>query len=163
MSQGRFIHETERPMGRCVHGTSMGCFVLGHIIQGRFVRGRIVRVPGSGLFFILKRSSYLNSFKVGIVSTVYKIWSCWFWYCYRSKDFPRVLILPARIRVNKLVIPGGIPFFGWISCPWAGNSRRKTLSYGGFHVYELVITGRITIYPLEGDCWQSVDEKSSGQ
>jgi hypothetical protein len=31
-------------------------------------------------------------------------------------------------------------------------------SYGGFHVYELVIPGGITIYPVEGECWQSVEE-----
>jgi hypothetical protein len=35
-------------------------------------------------------------------------------------------------------------------------------SSGGFLVYELVIPGRITISPVEGECWQSVDEKSSG-
>jgi hypothetical protein len=32
---------------------------------------------------------------------------------------------------------------------------------GGFLIYELVIPGRITIYPMEGECWQSADEKSS--
>jgi hypothetical protein len=31
-------------------------------------------------------------------------------------------------------------------------------SYGGFHVYELVIPGRITIYLVDGECWQSADE-----
>jgi hypothetical protein len=31
-------------------------------------------------------------------------------------------------------------------------------SSGGFLVYELVIHGRITIYPVEGECWQSADE-----
>jgi hypothetical protein len=31
-------------------------------------------------------------------------------------------------------------------------------SYGGFHIYELVIPGGITIYPVEGECWQSADE-----
>jgi hypothetical protein len=30
--------------------------------------------------------------------------------------------------------------------------------YGGFHVYELVIPGGITIYPVEGECWQSADK-----
>jgi hypothetical protein len=89
---------------------------------------------------------------------VYKIWICWSWNCYHLKDFRQVLILPDLIRVNKLVIPGGIPFLGWIYCPWTGNSRRKTHSYGGFHVYELVIPGRFTIYPVEGECWQSADE-----
>jgi hypothetical protein len=33
---------------------------------------------------------------------------------------------------------------------------------GRFLVNELVIPGRITIYPVEGECWQSADEKSSG-
>jgi hypothetical protein len=36
-------------------------------------------------------------------------------------------------------------------------------SSSGFLVYELVIPGRITIYPVEGECWQSADEKSSGR
>jgi hypothetical protein len=31
-------------------------------------------------------------------------------------------------------------------------------SFGGFHVYELVIPGRITIYPVKGECWQSADK-----
>jgi hypothetical protein len=31
-------------------------------------------------------------------------------------------------------------------------------SYGGFYVFELVIPGGITIYPVEGECWKSVDE-----
>jgi hypothetical protein len=35
-------------------------------------------------------------------------------------------------------------------------------SSGGFLVFELVIPGRITISPVEGECWQSADEKSSG-
>jgi hypothetical protein len=35
-------------------------------------------------------------------------------------------------------------------------------SFGRFLVNELVINGRITIYPMEGECWQSADEKSSG-
>jgi hypothetical protein len=90
--------------------------------------------------------------------SVNKIWSCWSWNCYCSKDFRQVLILPAWIRVNKLVIPSRIPFLGWISCPWAAYSRRKTHSYGGFHVYELLISGIITIYSVEGECWQSADE-----
>jgi hypothetical protein len=90
--------------------------------------------------------------------SVNKIWICWSWNCYRSKDFRRFLILPAWIRVNKLVIPGGIPFLGLIYYPWTVNSRRKTYSYGGFHVYELVIPGSFTIYPVEGECWQSADE-----
>jgi hypothetical protein len=30
---------------------------------------------------------------------------------------------------------------------------------GGFLVYELVIPGRIIIYPVEGKCWQSEDDK----
>jgi hypothetical protein len=34
-------------------------------------------------------------------------------------------------------------------------------SSGGFFVYELVIPGRITIYPVEGEGWQFADEKSS--
>jgi hypothetical protein len=55
------------------------------------------------------------------------------------EGFSRVFILPAWIRVNKLVIPGGIPFLGWIYCPWTSNSQRKTHSYGGFYVYEQVI------------------------
>jgi hypothetical protein len=29
---------------------------------------------------------------------------------------------------------------------------------GRFLVYELVIPGRITIYPVEGECWQLADE-----
>jgi hypothetical protein len=33
-------------------------------------------------------------------------------------------------------------------------------SSGGFLVFELVIPGRITISPVEGECWQSADEKS---
>jgi hypothetical protein len=36
-------------------------------------------------------------------------------------------------------------------------------SSGGFLVFELVIPGRITISPVEGECWQSADEKSSGR
>jgi hypothetical protein len=62
---------------------------------------------GSGLFLIVKRSSYLN----------FKKW----WYCQCIRDesphpgiVPRILILLASIRVNKLVIPGGIPFLWWI-------------------------------------------------
>jgi hypothetical protein len=35
-------------------------------------------------------------------------------------------------------------------------------SSGRFIVNELVIPGRITIYPMEGEWWQSADEKSSG-
>jgi hypothetical protein len=35
-------------------------------------------------------------------------------------------------------------------------------SSGGLLVSELVIPGRITIYPVEGECWQSANEKSSG-
>jgi hypothetical protein len=31
-------------------------------------------------------------------------------------------------------------------------------SFGGFHAYELVIPGRITIYPVKGERWQSADE-----
>jgi hypothetical protein len=31
-------------------------------------------------------------------------------------------------------------------------------SSSGFLVFELVIPGRITIYPVEGECWQSADE-----
>jgi hypothetical protein len=46
--------------------------------------------------------------------------------------------------------------------PWAECSQRKPHSYGRFHVYELVIPGRITIYPVEDECWQSGNEKSSG-
>jgi hypothetical protein len=34
-------------------------------------------------------------------------------------------------------------------------------SSGGFHVFELVISGRIFISPVEGECWQSADVKSS--
>jgi hypothetical protein len=45
----------------------------------------------------------------------------------------------------------------------AGNSQWKTHSYSGFHVYELVIPERITIYPVEGECCQSTDEKTSGR
>jgi hypothetical protein len=32
-------------------------------------------------------------------------------------------------------------------------------SSGGFLAYELVIPGRITIYPVEGEGWQNADEK----
>jgi hypothetical protein len=35
-------------------------------------------------------------------------------------------------------------------------------SLGGFLVFELVIPGRITFSPVEGECLQSADEKSSG-
>jgi hypothetical protein len=35
-------------------------------------------------------------------------------------------------------------------------------SLGGILVNELVIPGRITIYPVEGECLQSAEEKSSG-
>jgi hypothetical protein len=35
-------------------------------------------------------------------------------------------------------------------------------SSSGFLVFELVFPGKITISPVEGECWQSVDEKSSG-
>jgi hypothetical protein len=31
-------------------------------------------------------------------------------------------------------------------------------SSGGFLVNKLVITGRIIIYPMEGECWQSADK-----
>jgi hypothetical protein len=46
------------------------------------------------------------------------------------------LILPVWINFHELVIPGGIIFLGWISCPWAGMSLRKPHSSGGFLVYE---------------------------
>jgi hypothetical protein len=41
------------------------------------------------------------------------------------EGFLCILILPAWMWVNKLVIPGGIPFLGWIPCLWAGNSRQN--------------------------------------
>jgi hypothetical protein len=31
-------------------------------------------------------------------------------------------------------------------------------SSGAFLIYELVIPARITIYPVEGECWQSADK-----
>jgi hypothetical protein len=57
------------------------------------------------------------------------------------------------------------PFLRWIPPLWAGNSRqnhylsrgrgvltvRRQNSSVGFLVYELVIPGRITIYPVEAD------------
>jgi hypothetical protein len=39
----------------------------------------------------------------------------------------RALILPVWIRVNELVITGGIPFLGWIPRLWAGNSRENPI------------------------------------
>jgi hypothetical protein len=47
----------------------------------------------------------------------------------------------------KLNSMNWIIFLRWISCPWAGNSLRKSHSYNGFHVYELVIPGRLTFIP----------------
>jgi hypothetical protein len=49
-----------------------------------------------------------------------------------------------------------IPWVDFLSLSW--SIRRETHSDSGFHIYELVILGRITIYPMEGKCWQSADE-----
>jgi hypothetical protein len=93
---------------------------------------------------------------------VYGICTCWSWNCYCFEDFSHILILPVWISFHERMFPSGIIFLGWvlgwISCPWVGNSQRKTHSYGGFHVYELAIPGRITIYPVEGKCWQPTDK-----
>jgi hypothetical protein len=35
-------------------------------------------------------------------------------------------------------------------------------SSGRFLINKPVIPGRITIYPMEGECWQSADKKSFG-
>jgi hypothetical protein len=35
---------------------------------------------------------------------------------------------------------------------------RRQDSFGGFLVNKLVIPGRITIYPMEGKCWQCADK-----
>jgi hypothetical protein len=57
----------------------------------------------------------------------FRIWNCWSWNFYCSKDFPQILILLAWIRIQKLVIPREIPFLRWISCLWAGNFRQNPL------------------------------------
>jgi hypothetical protein len=77
---------------------------------------------------------------------------------YRFEDFSHILILPVLISFHELVISGRIIFRGWISCPWGGNSQRKPHSYSGFRVNKQAIPGRITVYPVEGECWQSTDK-----
>jgi hypothetical protein len=101
--------------------------------------------------------------------SVYRIWSCWFWNCYRLEDFQRNLILPTWISVNKLVIPGGIPFLGWIPRLWAGNSRRNPLLSRVGWVLEhcipsvllmVIIPGFLTI--MQSKCWHIAIQMSFG-
>jgi hypothetical protein len=143
---------------------------------------------GSDQVFFSFYSNDVFIFKFFLKWAFAAYWSCtwWSWNCYRFKDFSLILILLVWISFHELVIPGKIIFLGWISCPWAGDSRQKPYllirwilslwvgnsrqnyylsrgrgvlavrgwnSSGGFLVYELVIPGRITIYPVEGECW----------
>jgi hypothetical protein len=76
------------------------------------------------------------------------------------------------LLILKLLLFEDFDLAGLNQFPLAGNSRQNHyLSRGrgvlavrgrdsscGFHVYELVIPGRFTIYPVDGECWQPVDE-----
>jgi hypothetical protein len=115
---------------------------------------------------------FVFKFLKKLTFAVYRIWTCWSWNCYRFEDFSHILILLVWISFHELVIPSGIIFLDWISCPWGGNSRRNLYlsrgrrvlavrrqnSSGGFLIYELVIPGGITIYPVESECCQSANE-----
>jgi hypothetical protein len=77
--------------------------------------------------------------------------------------------------VPELVISGGNPILtvDSTSMSWkfpaeslfilwrASVGSSLTKFFRGFLVYEQVIPGRITIYTVEGECWQSAKEKSS--